>query len=226
MMKIDSHMIKFRNSLVQIVPSYGCNITSLTLDRQSILDANTDPEKLASDYLCKSDFLAPFPNRVSDGKYTFQGKTYQLVTNEQERGHALHGFITQKKFSMTLESSDSDESVAVFQTEIKPDEFQGYPFYLQISTSFQLTTTRLTITMTGKNIGNTEAPYGVGWHPYLTVGKSINDCMLQIQARSVLETSKIKELIPTGKKLSNPFLFSHSTLKISLVSGSKLLHCS
>ena len=70
----DNFNLSYKNSSLSLIPSLGCNITSLILDGQSVLDTNTDPKLLLEDFLCKSDFLAPFPNRISDGKYEFQGK--------------------------------------------------------------------------------------------------------------------------------------------------------
>src|SRR4051812_26121172 len=35
--------------------------------------------------------LAPWPNRIADGKYTFGGVDYQVSLTEPDRGNALHG---------------------------------------------------------------------------------------------------------------------------------------
>jgi len=35
--------------------------------------------------------LAPWPNRVVDGRYTFAGVERRLALTEPDRGHALHG---------------------------------------------------------------------------------------------------------------------------------------
>ena len=35
--------------------------------------------------------LAPWPNRVVDGRYTFDGREFELALTEPQRGHALHG---------------------------------------------------------------------------------------------------------------------------------------
>ncbi|UOQ58948.1 aldose 1-epimerase family protein [Leucobacter allii] len=36
--------------------------------------------------------VAPWPNRVVDGRYRFRGAAYRLPVTEPARGHALHGF--------------------------------------------------------------------------------------------------------------------------------------
>ena len=41
--------------------------------------------------LYRGAVIAPWPNRVVDGRYTFDGRIHQLPLNEPDRGHALHG---------------------------------------------------------------------------------------------------------------------------------------
>ena len=38
-------------------------------------------------------FVAPWPNRIADGRYSFDGADYELPINEPERGTALHGLV-------------------------------------------------------------------------------------------------------------------------------------
>ena len=140
-------------SLLKVAPTIGCNPFFLELNGQNILAGNEHIEDIEKDILCRGDFLAPFPNRVCDGKYVFEGSEYQLITNETARGHALHGFLMKKSFDLIQKSEEGDNSFAEFKTTISNDEFQGYPFDLEIKIGFLLKDTELTITMTGKNIG-------------------------------------------------------------------------
>jgi len=199
------HTLTHKNSLLHLAPQFGCNPFKLTLNGQSVLDGNEDIEKLKADFLCKGDFLAPFPNRVCDGKYTFEGKKYQLVKNETGRGHALHGFIMKKKFDLDSTEETQEYTSASFLTRIEKDEFEGYSFEIEVRITFILKENDLEIIMSGKNIGTENAPFGVGWHPYLTVDKKIDGCTLQIPANRIMETDTEKELIPTGRLLENDF---------------------
>lgn len=197
--------IKYKSSKLQIAPKYGCNPNILILNNQKVLDGNETEELLKDDFICKGDFLAPFPNRVCDGIYSFEGKTYQLFPNETARGHALHGFLMKKECALSSQYEGEDCAVAEFRTTITKGEFQGYPFDLTITLRFALKETALEIEITAKNIGAQNAPYGIGWHPYLTVGKKIDDCTLRIPAKKIMEVRTDKELIPTGKLLDSTF---------------------
>ncbi len=201
----NGYILTYKSSKLQIISDLGCNPNLLILNGQQLLDGNTTPEDLKNHTISKGDFLAPFPNRISEGKYTFAGTKHQLYINEPDRGHALHGLIVDKKY--TLHSSDTFDGgvTATFVTTMDADECAGYPFNLEIAITFTLKECELAIEMSGKNKGSTEAPFGVGWHPYFTTGGKIDDLYLTLPAKSILKTDNIKELIPTGKKQPNIF---------------------
>lgn len=201
----DFHVVTYKNSKLQIAKEYGCNPNLLILNGQKVLDGNENEDLLKEDFLCKGDFLAPFPNRISDGIYTFEGETYQLYPNETARGHALHGFLMKKSCKVISHDEGEESTVAVFRTIFTKGEFQGYPFDLEMTMKFALKETALDIEITATNTGTSKAPYGIGWHPYLTVNKKIDDCILRIPARKIMEVRTDKELIPTGNLLENEF---------------------
>jgi len=39
----------------------------------------------------RGQLLMPWPNRIRDGRYSFEGKDVQLPLTEPARGHASHG---------------------------------------------------------------------------------------------------------------------------------------
>ena len=201
----DFHVVTYKNSKLQIAKKYGCNPNILILNGQKVLDGNETEELLKEDFICKGDFLAPFPNRVCDGIYTFEGQTYQLYPNESARGHALHGFLMKKECELISQDEGEKSTVARFKTIFTKGEFQGYPFDLEMILQFTLKESALDIKITAKNIGIGNAPYGIGWHPYLTANKKINDCKLRIPAKKIMEVRTDKELIPTGKLIDNEF---------------------
>ncbi len=201
----DFHVLQYKNSKLQIAKKYGCNPNILILNGQKVLDGNETEELLNEDFLCKGDFLIPFPNRISDGIYTFEGETYQLYPNETARGHALHGFLMKKTCELISHDEREESTSAVFRTAFSKGEFQGYPFELEITLKFTLEDTALDIKVSAKNIGTSQAPYGIGWHPYLTANKKIDDCQLRIPAKKIMEVRTDKELIPTGRLLENEF---------------------
>jgi aldose 1-epimerase len=126
--------------------------------------------------------LAPWPNRVTDGRYSFDGDTHQLPLNEPERGHALHGLTLWDRFTVT----ESSAARLTLSTELVPRT--GYPFLLAISATYNLDDHGLTTTVTVRNTGSRPAPWGTAAHPYVTAGTpQVDECLLTVPADELLE---------------------------------------
>nr|MCU0326080.1 hypothetical protein [Spirosomataceae bacterium] len=71
-----------------IIPEIGAILAELVIDGCSIITCPVFDD----DYLRgkPSAFLFPFPNRLEDGKYTFEGHEYQMPITEPARQNAIH----------------------------------------------------------------------------------------------------------------------------------------
>ncbi|MDF9749941.1 aldose 1-epimerase family protein [Arthrobacter sp. ES3-54] len=128
--------------------------------------------------------IAPWPNRIPDGKYTFDGEDYQLPVNEAGRRCSLHGFTPE--LDWRLESWT--ESALELSCAIGPAP--GYPFALSITARYRLDGDGLNTTVTAANMGERTAPYGVCPHPYLLAGPApLDQWSLQVPARTFLEVT-------------------------------------
>jgi len=136
--------------------------------------------------------LAPWPNRVMDGRYTFDGAEQQLALTEPPRGHALHGLAAWLDFQAV---DEGDDHVTLTAT-IAPQT--GYPHRVEVSVTFELDDDGLHTTVVGTNSGPTPAPWGTGPHPYLVAGDgNVDDWTLTLPASRVLTVTEDR-LIPTG----------------------------
>ncbi len=134
---------------------------------------------------------APWPNRIADGRYTFDGVGYQVPLNEPSRGCALHGFV----FELDWILESHDESAVTLSCS--PEPTAGYPHALRIAVEYRLTEAGLRIGVTAANLGGTAAPYGVCPHPYLVAGpSSLDQWTLEIPAGAFLEVTPDR-LLPT-----------------------------
>ncbi|MDN3310367.1 aldose 1-epimerase family protein [Microbacterium oryzae] len=136
--------------------------------------------------------LAPWPNRVVDGRYTFDGVEYQLALTEPSRGHALHGLVAWAGFAVV----DESESHVTLAATIEPQE--AYPWRVAVTTTFALDADNgLTQTVSATNASATRAPFGTGPHPYLVAGEgAVDDWTLALRADTVLGATE-ERLIPT-----------------------------
>jgi aldose 1-epimerase len=136
--------------------------------------------------------LAPWPNRLADGAYSFEGRNLQVAISEPARNTALHGLSPWEDWSVTHASDDA----ATLELDLPASP--GYPFSLRVSVTYALTDEGLTITTTALNTGATALPYGVGFHPWVSPGAgSLDDCTLELGADSLVTVDD--RLLPTGK---------------------------
>jgi len=134
--------------------------------------------------------LAPWPNRVVDGRYRFDGVEHQLALTEPDRGHALHGLVAWQDFAVV----DEQPSMVALATTVPPQD--GYPFRLALVVSYALSEQGLSISLEATNTGPGPAPFGASIHPYLCAGPGVvDDWWLQLPAASVLTVTPDR-LIP------------------------------
>lgn len=128
--------------------------------------------------------LAPWPNRINGGRYEFGGATFQLELTEPAKGNAIHGLTRWANWKPAAHISDELTLTHVLLGR------PGYPFCLELSVNYRLEAAEgLQVSVTATNVGACPAPYGTGWHPYLTTGASVIDsCELEIPADRWLPT--------------------------------------
>jgi aldose 1-epimerase len=136
--------------------------------------------------------LIPFPNRVDGGRYTFHGRSLELPLDEPERGNAMHGLVRWLNWAPLSRTPSRVVMGLVLHAR------EGYPFVLSLRVAYTLTPAGLRVRQSVRNLGATPAPYGAGFHPYLTAGTpSIDECLLALPARTSLVVNA--RLIPTGR---------------------------
>jgi len=144
----------------------------------------------------QGDVLIPFPGRVAQGRYAFEGHEYQMDKNDAEGPNAIHGFLRK----VLWDSEQASEGAITFTTALAADAHPGYPFALGARVTYSLSDTGLTCAFALGNLGETPAPVGAGFHPYFTVGSALIDTnTLQVPFESYLEFDD--SLLPTGRVL-------------------------
>lgn len=141
----------------------------------------------------RGQLLVPWPNRVAGGSYRFGGENLQLPLTEPENGNAIHGLLRWVPWQLLARGEDA---VSV-GTTLFPQP--GYPYRLEVAAEYRLGPEGLETTVTSTNVGDAAAPYGVGQHPYLTVGTDLVDtALLTVPARHRLSTDE--HGLPTGEE--------------------------
>jgi aldose 1-epimerase len=127
--------------------------------------------------------LIPWPNRLQDGSYEFEGRRHQLPLNEPERYNAIHGLVRWNAWTI----AEHEPHRAVMKHVLYPQP--GYPFLLTVSIEYALTDGGLQVQTTATNLGSDPCPYGSGAHPYLKLGTAtIDRLVLHVPGRTVLRS--------------------------------------
>lgn len=171
-----------------VVVTTGGGMRELTRGDWSVLDGYGVDEVPLGAY---GQPLIPWPNRLADGRYEFQGRTYQVPLTEPDKHNALHGFTRW----MTWTVEKREPAHAVLGVTLYPRG--GYPFALDVEIAYSLTASGVRVVTTARNAGRTALPYANGFHPYVSVGTtSIDGCMLRMPAEKWLPTNERQ--IPIG----------------------------
>ncbi len=180
------------------VPGFGSCVLDLQLKGISILDGYKTPVELEANRWAKNTVLFPFPNRLNDGTYAWDGVTYQFPINEPLSGTALHGF-GQDKPMQAFQFQLKEDHASVLCRYSDPGDQDFYPFPFTFSIQFLLKNPgSVEIEMRFRNDGTDALPVGLGWHPYFTLADRIDDMHLQLPAAQMVGVDS--RMIPTGKK--------------------------
>lgn len=146
----------------------------------------------------QGDVLIPFPGRVAEGRYSFNGQPQQLERNDKEGPNAIHGFVR----TLPWNTQQVDTNSVFFEVSLDAATYgpRGYPFSLAIRVGYRLDAQGLACSFAVHNVGREAAPVGVGFHPYFTVGTAlVDEVAAKIPASGYLEFNE--RLAPTGKVL-------------------------
>jgi aldose 1-epimerase len=131
--------------------------------------------------------LMPWPNRLRDGRYEFEGREYRVEVTEPETGTALHGLTLSSRWRASRTSAHA----ITLTHQLRGRE--GYPFALDLAVGYELDHGGVVVTLRATNAGTERAPFGAGLHPYLIL---TGDITLEVPAHTRVPIDD--RLLPTG----------------------------
>jgi aldose 1-epimerase len=141
----------------------------------------------------RGQVLIPWPNRLEDGAYEFDGHRHQLALTEPERGNAIHGLVRDAVWTV----GERESHRVVMEHVLDPQP--GYPFTLSLAVEYALSEAGLHVRTTATNSGPDACPFGSGQHPYLTLGTpTVDPLILCAPGRTVLREDE--RGIPVGRE--------------------------
>ncbi len=206
--RTDIYTLRNGNGMEVRITNYGGIITHLFVpDRAGkladvVLGFDSLPPYL-QEHPYFGAIIGRYANRIAKGKFTLEGKTYTLATNNGD--NHLHGGLKGfDKYIWMAETKENEKEVTLSLYRVSPDGEEGYPGNLHIQVEYTLNNMnelRIYCAATA------EAPTHVNLtnHSYFNLtgdpSNSILGHELQINANAYLPVDK--GLIPTGE-LRNP----------------------
>jgi aldose 1-epimerase len=171
-----------------VVVGVGGGLRRFSVGDHDVLDGYGPDEMCTSG---RGQVLIPWPNRLEDGRYEFDGGEQQLPLTEPEQRNAIHGLVRWSTWSV---GERSDERV-VMEHVLRPQP--GYPFTLALGIEYALSEQGLSVRGTATNIGSARCPFGAGAHPYLKLdAPTVDPLTLRVPARTVLQSDE--RSLPNG----------------------------
>jgi aldose 1-epimerase len=165
-----------------VVVGFGGGLRSYSAGGREVLDGYA-PGEMASGG--RGQVLMPWPNRLEDGRYDFDGRSHQLPLTEVAARNAIHGLVRWVWWSAAERAPDR----VVMEHALRPQP--GYPFALALAVEYSLSERGLRVRTAATNVGAEPCPFGSGAHPYLRPGAALDDrALLRVPARTVLQADE------------------------------------
>ncbi|MCB0563366.1 MAG: hypothetical protein KDD01_03230 [Phaeodactylibacter sp.] len=182
---------------IDLIPGFGACVLNIELQGQPILDGYTTAEEMDINRWAKNVLLFPFPNRLMEGRFRWEGKDYEFPVNDGQTGNALHGF----GMNATMEAvkAEAGEQAASIKCACHYNgHLSHYPFPFTFEASFRIANPgTIDVTFRVHNSGNGPIPFGMGWHPYFRLSGQVDDVAMQLPPCDMIGVDQI--MIPTGK---------------------------
>ena len=146
--------------------------------------------------------LFPFPNRIRDGRFSWDGREYRLPIDDPERKNAIHGFACHHPWRVVGQGADGASAwvTGEFQTgRDAPDCLPLWPADHLIRITYRLGAGRCAEAEV-VNPDRRPLPFGLGYHPYFRVpfaSGTAAACLVRVPAR---QAWTLVGSVPTGER--------------------------
>jgi len=165
-----SEIIKIKNEALEVsVSTYGAEIMSVKGDKEYMWEG--DPEFWGG----HAPVLFPIVGRLKDGKYTHEGKTYEM---------ASHGFASKSEYTVREKKPDS---LTLFITDTDETR-KSYPFSFDFEVKFSLNGSSLKVEYNVTNKGDVPLYYSTGCHEAYSCPEGVENYELVFPTELDLKT--------------------------------------
>lgn len=142
--------------------------------------------------------LAPFPGRIANATYEWNGKRYDLEPTAGNE-HAIHGFAARKPWRLVSQTAHS--VTGEFRPSIDdPAAVPQWPSDYRIEATYTIEGSRLAFALRVENLGDEPMPFGFATHAYFRLPLAEGSDPESTVVIAPVDGEWVSdELIPTGE---------------------------
>jgi aldose 1-epimerase len=148
----------------------------------------------------RSAKMSPYVCRLYKGQYTHLDTIYTMDRFYMDE-HAIHGIMYDAEFIVqATEATEYQAAVILIHHYLGSDKGYPFPFTMQVKWILEKNN-KVSVQTTVLNNAIVPIPLVDGWHPYFTLGESIDNCSLQFLSKGKMEYDS--DLLPTGNMIAD-----------------------
>lgn len=171
------------------ISQVGASLRHLVVGATTVVPPYPDDAPAPS---CSGVVLVPWPNRIRDGIWIDGDETRALAVTEPKLHNAIHGLLRYTAY----EIAEQSDATVLLRADVVPQT--GYPYLLETSVRYTLTSDGIRVEHAITNRSGSAAPVALGTHPFLSIsGTDPKALLLRVPAETFFETDD--RLLPIGE---------------------------
>jgi aldose 1-epimerase len=154
---------------VALAPATGGAIAAYTFGGTAVLRPTPEDARDVRRHACYP--LVPYSNRIADARLLAAGATHALARNFGDHPHAIHGVGWQRPWRVA--AADATTALLALDHDPAGPGATAWPWRFRARQWFALAAdaggAALVARLAIENTGDAAFPFGLGWHPFLTL---------------------------------------------------------
>lgn len=146
---------------LELLPELGAAVATFRYQGRDVL--RPTPLGASDPFETAAFALAPFANRIADGRFRVGDREVRIPRNAPNQAHPLHGHAWRNPWR--VESATRDSATLTFEHSA-----DSWPWHYSVTQTLTLRGDSLEVALSLENRDATPMPAGLGWHPYFHKG--------------------------------------------------------
>lgn len=199
-----------------LIPSVGANLVRLAHEESGAEILRTPTADEVETFRSRPQvFGLPVlfpPNRIGDGTYEFDGRTYRYPITVEKEHNYHHGILKSQPFVVSR-AEETDDEVRIecryYANAANDAIYRDFPHEFECRMIFRLSAEGLKQEVVFRNLGDKSMPVGVGFHTPLCIPFAGGEASDYVMRAAVGERVELDgRNLPTGRRLPLDAVFA------------------